>query len=172
MPPAKARSPGEPRARRAAPLRQVWRDEQRPNEERRWPMIYGHQTTFDEMDFARITFFGRHNYWLEHATTAWLMQHGIGFAVLSGQYHIGLAITRLDEQFRAPVGLEETVEVRLAMTDLTRRGFTTPYEIVRQHDGVLAAYGSITRRAIDLTRNPVRGREVPDDIWERFQAMA
>lgn len=134
-------------------------------------MIYLHQATFDEMDYAQIAFFGRLNYWLEHATTAWLMQHGIGFAVLSGDYKIGLAIIRTEAHYRAPVELEMTVEVRLAMTELTRRGFTTPYEIVRQKDGLLAAYGSITRRAIDLTRRPVRGREVPDDIWAKFQAM-
>ena len=142
-----------------------------PAAERAARMIYTHCTTFDEMDFAQIIFFGRHNYWLEHATTAWLMRHDIGFAVLSGKHKIGLAAIRLDEHFRAPVGLEETVEIRMAMVDLTRRGFTTPYEIVRQHDGVLAAYGSITRRAVDLTKRPVRGCEVPDDIWARFQAM-
>jgi acyl-CoA thioesterase FadM len=134
-------------------------------------MIYLHQTTFDEMDFAQIAFFGRLNYWLEHATTAWLMRHGIGFAVLSGQYKIGLAIVRAEASYRAPIELEMTIEIRMAMTDLTRRGFTTPFEVVRQADGVLAAYGAITRRAIDLSQRPVRGREVPDDIWEKFLAM-
>jgi YbgC/YbaW family acyl-CoA thioester hydrolase len=133
-------------------------------------MIYLHRATFDEMDYAQVAFFGRHNYWLEHATTAWLMQHGIGFAVLTREYRIGLPATAVVCRYRAPVTLEQTVEIRLAIRDLSRRGFTTLFEIVRQDDGVLVAHGSLTRRAVDL--GAFRGIEVPDDLWERFQAMA
>ena len=50
-------------------------------------MIYEHRATFDEMDYAQISFFARHFYWLEHATTAWLMEKQIGFAVLSKTHY-------------------------------------------------------------------------------------
>ena len=132
-------------------------------------MIYLHRTTFDEMDFARVTFFGRHFYWMEHATTAWLIEKGIGFAELDRLYGFGLPIIAAEAKYRAPVQLEQTVEVRLAMRDLTRKGFTTPFEIVRQHDGVLAAYGSITRRVVDVQR--FRGVEAPDDLYVKFEQM-
>jgi YbgC/YbaW family acyl-CoA thioester hydrolase len=132
-------------------------------------MIYLHRATFDEMDYAQITFFARHFYWLEHATTAWLMEKGIGFGVLSGERGYGLAIVDARCRYRAPVNIEQTVEIRLAMRDLTRRGFTTPFEIVRQADGVLAAYGSISRRVVDIKR--IRGAELPDDLYAKLDEM-
>jgi YbgC/YbaW family acyl-CoA thioester hydrolase len=132
-------------------------------------MIYVHRTSFDEMDFARVTFFGRHFYWMEHATTAWLIQKGIGFAELDRQYGFGLPIISAEAKYRAPVRLEESVEVRVAIRDLTRKGFTTPFEIVRQGDGVLAAYGAITRRVVDVRR--FRGVEAPDELYAKFEEM-
>ena len=132
-------------------------------------MIYLHQTTFDEMDFARITFFGRYFYWLEHATTAWLIQKGIGFATLDREYGFGLAIIATECRYLAPTRLEETVEIRLALRDLTRRGFTTPFEVVRQADDVLAAYGSITRRVVNT--RVFGGAEAPDALYAKLQEM-
>jgi acyl-CoA thioester hydrolase len=132
-------------------------------------MIYEHRATFDEMDYAQISFFARHFYWLEHATTAWLMEKQIGFAVLSGERGFGLAIVNAQCRYLAPVHLEQTVEIRLAVRDLTPRGFTTPFEIVRQADGVLAAYGSIVRRVIDVKR--VRGAALPDDLYAKLEEM-
>jgi acyl-CoA thioesterase FadM len=67
------------------------------------------------------------------------------------------------------VRLEQTVEVRLAVRDLTRKGFTTPFEIVRQEDGVLAAYGAITRRVVDVRQ--FRGVEAPDALYAKFEEM-
>ena len=121
------------------------------------------------MASALIAFYGRHCYGLEHATTAWLMQKGMGFAVLSGQRRVGLAITGAQIRYVAPVHLEQTVQIRLALRDLTPRGFTTPFEIVRQADGVTAAFGHIRRRVMDLERHA--GGEVPEDLYPRFQAM-
>jgi YbgC/YbaW family acyl-CoA thioester hydrolase len=132
-------------------------------------MIYLHRTTFDEMDFARVTFFGRHFYWMEHATTAWLVERGIGFATLDRDYGFGFPIISAEAKYRAPVRLEQTVEVRLALRDLTRKGFTTPFEIVRQDDGVLAAYGAITRRVVDVRK--FRGVEAPDDLYAKLVEM-
>src|SRR6266513_2334186 len=71
-------------------------------------MIYEHRATFDEMDYAQISFFARHFYWLEHATTAWLMEKQIGFAVLSGERGFGLAIVNAQCRYVAPVHLEQT----------------------------------------------------------------
>ena len=48
--------------------------------------------TFGPSSAAEISFFARQFYWLEHATTAWLMEKQIGFAVLSGERGFGLAI--------------------------------------------------------------------------------
>ena len=94
-------------------------------------MIYRHRATFDEMDFARITFFGRYFYWLEHATTAWLVEFGIGFATLDREYGYGLPIINVECKYRAPIHLEQDVAIEMGMRDLTRRGFTTPFQIVR-----------------------------------------
>ena len=65
------------------------------------------------------------------ATTAWLIEKGIGFATLDREYGYGLAIVSVECKYRAPVHIEQTVEVHLAVRDLTRRGFTTPFQIVR-----------------------------------------
>jgi acyl-CoA thioesterase FadM len=116
-----------------------------------------------------VTFFGRHFYWMEHATTAWLVEKGIGFATLDREYGFGLPIISAEAKYRAPVRLEQTVEVRLAVRDLTRKGFTTPFEIVRQEDGVLAAYGAITRRVVDVRQ--FRGVEAPDALYAKFEEM-
>ncbi len=132
-------------------------------------MIYLHRPTFDEMDFARITFFGRHFYWLEHATTAWLIEKGIGFATLDREYGFGLAIVSVECKYRAPVQIEQVVEIRLAVRDLSRRGFTTPFQIVRQEDGVACAYGAIARRLVDIKR--IRGAEAPDELYAKFEQM-
>jgi YbgC/YbaW family acyl-CoA thioester hydrolase len=133
-------------------------------------LIYLHRTTFDEMDFAQVTFFGRHFYWLEHATTAWLIEKGIGFAVLAGQRGLGLPVVAAECRYLAPVLLEQTVEVRLAVRELTRKGFSTPFEIVRQDDGKLSAYGVIRRRLIDV--RAFKAAEFPDDLFPKFEEMA
>ncbi len=132
-------------------------------------MIYLHRTTFDEMDYARIAFFARHFFWVEHATTAWLLQKGIGFATLDREYGFGLPVVALDCRYRSPVQLEQTVEIRLALRDLSRRGFTTPFEIVHQDDHRLVAYGAIRRRVMDVRR--LRGAEAPDALYEKFAQM-
>jgi YbgC/YbaW family acyl-CoA thioester hydrolase len=132
-------------------------------------MIYVHRTSFDEMDYAQVTFFGRHFYWLEHATTAWLIEKGIGFAVLGSRHRIGLPIVQVECRYLAPVKLEQTVEVRLAMRELSRRGFTTPFEIVRQDDSVLAAFGLIRRRVISY--DGFRATEAPDEVYAKLQEM-
>jgi YbgC/YbaW family acyl-CoA thioester hydrolase len=132
-------------------------------------MIYVHRTSFDEMDYAQVTFFGRHSYWLEHATTAWLIEKGIGFAVLGSRHRIGLPIVQVECRYLAPVKLEQTVEVRLAMRELSRRGFTTPFEIVRQDDSVLAAFGLIRRRVISY--DGFRATEAPDEVYAKLQEM-
>jgi YbgC/YbaW family acyl-CoA thioester hydrolase len=132
-------------------------------------MIYVHRTSFDEMDYAQVTFFGRHFYWLEHATTAWLIEKGIGFAVLGSRHRIGLPIVQVECRYLAPVKLEQTVEVRLAIRELSRRGFTTPFEIVRQDDSVLAAFGGIRRRVISY--DGFRATEAPDEVYAKLQEM-
>ena len=132
-------------------------------------MIYRHLATFDEMDFARFTFFGRHFYWMEHATTAWLIEKGIGFATLDREYGIGLPIISVECKYRAPVHIEQTVAIHMAVRDLTRRGFTTPFQIVREEGGVLCAYGSITRRVVNIER--VKGVDAPDDLYAKFEQM-
>jgi acyl-CoA thioesterase FadM len=89
--------------------------------------------------------------------------------VLTGEHGFGLAIVNAQCRYLAPVHLEQTVEIRLAVRDLTPRGFTTPFEIARQADGVLAAFGSISRRVIDVKR--VRGASLPDKLYAILEEM-
>src|SRR5262249_24120805 len=91
-------------------------------------MIYVHRATFDEMDYAQVTFFGRHFYWLEHALCAWLVEKDMGFAVLSGQHNLGLPVISAECKYRAPVNMDQVIEVRMAVRELNRKGFTTPFE--------------------------------------------
>ena len=94
----------------------------------------------------------------------------IGFEDIHfGARGIGLPIVEAHCRHSAPLGLEDVVEVRLAPSDVTRRGFRIGFDMARRADCVRVAQGHVLRRFIDLaSKEPM---EIDDDLLRIFHAM-
>lgn len=125
------------------------------------------QIGFEDVDFARTPFFGDYFSWVEKALEAWLHAKGLTDRELVGEREIGLPIVEADCRYTAPLGLEDVVEIHLALRDVTRRGFRINFEMARQADQMRVAHGHVLRRFIDLAQK--RPIEIADELLRIFQ---
>ncbi len=98
------------------------------------------------------------------------MARGLYYRELVGARGIGLPIVEAHCRYTAPLGLEDVVEVRLALNEVTRRGFRIGFEMARRADGARVAHGHVVRRFIDLASKAPT--EIDDDLLRTLHAMA
>jgi acyl-CoA thioester hydrolase len=86
------------------------------------------------------------------------------------QWSVATPIVTSHCRYRGPLRLEDRVEVRLELTDVTRRGYRINFHMIRQPDDVRVAEGYTEHRFVDpAVRRPC---EPPEPLYAALQAMA
>lgn len=132
-------------------------------------MVYTVRIGWGDVDFARNIFWARYFDYVEHAIGELVLSKGLSWQELIGEKGIGLPAVSLHVNFTRPVRLQEVIEIEVGVKEVTRRGCRFVFNIRRQHDGELAASGSVTRRFID--HQAFKGTELPDDLYRVFLEM-
>jgi acyl-CoA thioester hydrolase len=122
---------------------------------------------FEEIDFARVAFYGHYFSWIERAMEQWFHAKGLYYRELVGEREIGVPIVEAHCRYTAPVQVEDVLEIRLAVREVTRRGFRVEFDMTRQSDGLRVADGHLLRRFVQFGR-PI---EIPDDLLGLFEEM-
>lgn len=131
--------------------------------------VYVLSVGFEDIDFARMAFYGHYFSWIEKAMEQWFHAKGLYYRELVGERGIGVPIVEAHCRYTAPVQVEDVLEVRVALREVTRRGFRIEFDMIRQGDDVRVADGYLVRRFARIgRREPI---EIPDDLLEIFQAM-
>jgi acyl-CoA thioester hydrolase len=125
---------------------------------------------FDDVDFARVLYYARYYSFVERGFAAWLHGHGLYFRELYTERHVAMPIVTSHCRYRGPLRLEDRLEVRLELSDLTRRGYRLDFHIVRLPDEARVAEGYQEHRFVDPERR--RPTEPPDALYAALQAMA
>ena len=106
--------------------------------------VYVLSVGFEDINFARMAFYGHYFSWIEKAMEQWLHAKGLYYRDLVGERGIGVPIVEAHCRYTAPVQVEDVLEVRVADGYLVRR------------------FARVGRR------QPI---EIPDDLLGVFQEM-
>ncbi len=124
---------------------------------------------FDDVDFARVLNYARYYSYVDRAWTAWLHQHGVVLRELYTAGRTAMPIVTSHCRYRGPLRLEDVLEVRLALRDLTLRGFQIDFHIVRVHDDFRVAEGYQQHRFVDPEAR--RPTEPPAELYAALEGM-
>lgn len=111
-------------------------------------MIYQYQIAFSDVDFARVLFFGRYYEIVNRAAEQWFHQYDILVRDLATVHDLRLPIVASHCRYLGPLTLEDVVDVHLGVKDLTERGFTLAFIMLRQGEERAAAWGYLERRFV------------------------
>ncbi|HLI27818.1 MAG TPA: thioesterase family protein [Chloroflexota bacterium] len=125
---------------------------------------------FADVDYARVLYFARYYDFVGRAFAAWLHARGWYFRDLHTQWQIATPIVESHCRYRGPLRLEDRCEVRLALTDLSPRGFRLAFHIVRLPDEARVAEGYTDHRFVDPTER--RPAAPPSEFYRALEAMA
>jgi YbgC/YbaW family acyl-CoA thioester hydrolase len=127
------------------------------------------RVTFDDVDFARVPFYGRYFSWVSEAESEALNQNGLGYTELVGQRGIGFPIVDAHCHYHRPLAIDQEFDVHVSIRNLSLRGFELAFEIYREADGVRICDGALVRRFVDTAT--FRGTVLPPDLLERFKGL-
>lgn len=97
--------------------------------------------------------------YMESARTAWVFEHGL----VSDVSDLPIILARIEVDFRAPVGLGETVEVAVTPGSVGTKSFQLQYEL--RSNGLLVAEG----RSVLVTIDYETGETIPiPDEWRKL----
>ncbi len=133
-------------------------------------MQYTDRVQFEDVDYARIPFYGRYFSWVDRAWERALDTFGIRFSDLMDGRRVGLPIVEAVCRYRRPLVLGDDFAVLLRVAGLTPRGLTTEFRFQRLTDGAITSEGHVRRRFMDMGTR--RGTRVPQDLYRTFEALA
>lgn len=127
------------------------------------------RVTFDDVDFARVPFYGRYFSWVSEAESEALNQNGMGYTELLAHRGIGFPIVDARCHYHRPLLIDQEFDVHVSIRNLSSRGFELAFEVYREADSVRICDGALVRRFIDTAT--FRGTDLPPDLLERFQRL-
>jgi acyl-CoA thioester hydrolase len=125
---------------------------------------------FDDVDFARVLNYARYYTYVDRTWVAWLHEHGVVLRELYTTGGLAFPIVTSHCRYRGPLRLEDTLETRLELTEVTSRGFRLNFHIVRVHDDTLVAEGYQLHRFVDPERR--RPTEPSPELSALLERMA
>jgi acyl-CoA thioester hydrolase len=133
-------------------------------------VVYTDRIHFEDVDYARIPFYGRYFSWVDRAWEQALNAFDLRFPDLMDGRHVGLPIVEAVCRYRRPLSLGDEFALPLRVVDLTRRGLTTEFRFRRQANGVITSEGHVHRRFMNM--QTLEGTPVPRELYPAFEALA
>jgi acyl-CoA thioester hydrolase len=126
---------------------------------------------FRDVDFARVLYFARYYTYVDRTWTEWLHQYGLRLRDLYTTGRVAMPIVTSHCRYRGPLRLEDELEVRLELHELTTRGFQLDFHHVRVDDAFRVAEGYTQHRFVDPeARRPTEPPPALYDVLERMAA--
>jgi acyl-CoA thioester hydrolase len=124
---------------------------------------------WEDVDFARVLYYARYYTFSDRAFSAWMHQHGLYYTRMHEEWDVATPIVTSHCRYRGPLRLEDRVEVRLELSDLSRRGYRINFHMIRVSDDVRVAEGYTEHRFVAPgIRRPC---EPPEPLYAALQAM-
>jgi 4-hydroxybenzoyl-CoA thioesterase len=123
--------------------------------------VYERPIKFEEVDAARIVFFGRYLGFAHEA-----MEHlfGVldgGYSRLVGERHTGFPAVHVEMNFPAPTRYGDTLRIETSVVKIGNRSAVLRYRM-RRADGVLSV--EIKHTVVTTDLDAMKSCEMPDDV--------
>lgn len=130
--------------------------------------IYEMEVPWHECDPAGIAFWGNYMLWVERAFQWLLAKRGYrcdGKSLLP--CNVALPVTRVECRYTKPLPFGRKIKVAITFSrESDNSRLTTPFKIILDETGEMAAEGKVARRFVSLeTFRPV---ECPDELKKVF----
>jgi YbgC/YbaW family acyl-CoA thioester hydrolase len=124
---------------------------------------------WEDVDYARVLYYARYYFFVDRAFSAWMHTHGLYYRTMHEEWSVAIPIVTSHCRYRGPLRLEDRVEVRLGLVDLTERGYRINFHLFRLADDALVAEGFTEHRFVDpAVRRPCAP---PAPLSEALAAM-
>ena len=125
-------------------------------------IAYRRPVRFEDVDSARIVFFGRYVSYAHEAMEHFLAGARGGYAGLVMERNVGFPAVRVELSYHAPLRYGEVLDIEVRTVRLGRRSAVLGYRFVRIGDGQLVAEMTHTVVVSDLV--VIASRDMPDDV--------
>ena len=125
---------------------------------------------WEDVDYARVLYYARYYLFVDRGFSAWMHTHGLHYRTMHEEWSVATPIVTSHCGYRGPLRLEDRLEVRLALDNLTQRGYRINFHLLRLPEEALVAEGYTEHRFVDpAIRRPC---EPPEALYTALQAMA
>ena len=124
---------------------------------------------FDDVDYARVVYFGRYYTYAEKAEAHMLRQFGLSNKTLCEEYNIGTPIVFSQCHYYQPARLEDQLVVKIQMHDLSEKGFSIHFEIYKEGNDSKLVSGKTDHRFINI--NNFKSTRIPEDLYTKFSQI-
>ena len=128
---------------------------------------YRRPVRFEDVDAARIVFFGHYMRYAHEAMEHFFREVEGGYPGLINDRRVGFPAVKVEAAYLAPLRYGEVVDIEVHTARLGNRSATLLYRFVRAHDQALVAEITHTVVVSDLTT--VTSCEMPADVRGIFQ---
>ncbi len=104
---------------------------------------------WEDVDFARVLYYARYYTFVDRAFTAWMHEHNVYYRQMHEEWSVATPIVTSHCRYRGPLRLEDRLEVRLELNELTARGYRIDFHVIRLPDDVRVAEGYTEHRFVD-----------------------
>lgn len=102
-------------------------------------IVYRRPVRFEDVDAARIVFFGRYFYYAHEAMEHFFGAVSGGYAGLIVGRKTGFPAVQAEASYHAPLRYGDEVSIETRTLRLGKRSATLGYRFIRAHDGALCA---------------------------------
>jgi 4-hydroxybenzoyl-CoA thioesterase len=131
-------------------------------------IVHERRVRFEEVDAARIVFFGHFLAYAHEAMEAFFASLEGGYARLILTRGVGLPAVRVEMNFAKPVFYGDVLRIETSTARLGTRSAVLHYRMTRQADGELVADVEHTIVTTDLAT--LRSTEMPPDVRAVLEA--
>jgi YbgC/YbaW family acyl-CoA thioester hydrolase len=125
---------------------------------------------WEDVDYARVLYYARYYFFVDRAFSAWMHTHGLYYRQMHEEWSVATPIVTSHCRYRGPLRLEDRLEARLELANLTERGYRINFHLIRLPDDALVAEGYTEHRFVDpAIRRPC---EPPAPLRAALAAMA
>jgi YbgC/YbaW family acyl-CoA thioester hydrolase len=104
---------------------------------------------WEDVDYARVLYYARYYFFVDRAFSAWMHTHELYYRRMHEEWSVATPIVTSHCHYRGPLRLEDRLEVRLALDDLTERGYRINFQLIRLPEDALVAEGYTEHRFVD-----------------------
>ena len=131
-------------------------------------IAYARAIRFEEVDAARIVFFGRYLSYAHEAMERFFAGLEGGYARLIVDRGIGLPAVDVKMSFSAPARFGDTLRIETTTARLGNRSAVLRYRMFRERDGELVA--EIEHTVVATLLSSVTSTDMPADVRAAFAA--